>query len=935
VTHGGAERGDGFAAAARLVLERSRAADPEPVAAFLARHEALREWLEPMLGRDDAEPAAKPASGAIGPFRLLRELGRGGVGIVSEARRGDDPMPLAVKVLAGFRALEPARVERFRREAALAAKLDHPSLVRVLASDVGGDTPWLAMEFVVGAPLDAVLQELAGKDPAALTGDDLARAVAARQHVPLGDKAPVATAFAGSYTAAILRAALQLAEGLDKLHAAGVIHRDIKPSNVLLAADGRVVLTDFGLARDLADASTTMTGDFAGTPNYVSPEQAMAKRVAVDHRTDLFSFGSTLYELLTLRQAFPGDSMPQVLGRILAKEPTAPDSLHRGLSRDLATVLAKLLEKDPDRRYTSAAALAADLRALLEFRAVAAQRASAWQRLRRWVRREPLRAALVGVIAATVPAFAVGAGYLWARADEIRAGRERLQAEQVYALVDEGYVASQHADRDRANDRFERALAIAPHDPEVAIGMLLMIVHHDDAATALQTLEQRFAASLPPSITTALRFAFRHRTGQAGPNEAADLPVPRTSFDWFLRGALDLAPADRRRSPGSAQPIECLERAVLASERPRLWQHAHWAISADAANDPASARRCAGNLLTIWPTSSPAIYFACLALRGADPERAEQVARDAVAVQPDDGILHWALAIALEQRRDLAGATDAMARCVALLPWSPAAHYALGRVWTERGDPGQALPAMQRALELSPRFVEAWLGIGVVQRRLGDLPASIASLQRAVELHGTNVDALFQYGQSLVQSGRIEAALPHLRAAATLRGNDPNIWHHVAFALFQTGDDAGGAEALHTAVACRPTYERGHQVLAMMLQERGTAMALRAALAAWVQALPDSVVGWLQYGRHCVRDDLGAGLQDATTAVWAAQRILALTSDGSADGWLLLGEARAALGQRQPARTAMQRALASTPPLSEHERVRCERLLAAIAAGDK
>lgn len=938
--NGGVEPVGGLARAAQVFLARLQEATPEPKASFLARHAELREWLEPMLAEADGGDAlgdgaamGEVAGAAapfpeLGPYRVGREIGRGGMGIVYEARRTGEARAFAIKVLPGFRSLLPDRVARFAREVELTQRLQHPGVVRVLDADVTGDPYWLAMEFVVGAPLDAVLHHLAGRRPAELGAEDLAAAVAACRHVPSGVVPAPPDGFAGSYVGCVVRLVIQLAEALARLHAAQVMHRDVKPSNVLLCGNGRVVLTDLGLAREIAGASLTLTGDFAGTPNYVSPEQAMAKRVAVDHRSDLFSLGSTLYELLTLQRAFPGDVVPEVLARILAKEPVAMTRLHPGLADDLVTITTKLLEKDPDRRYRSAAAVVADLQAFLDYRPVAAQRASTLSRVVRWTRREPLRAALVAVLAVTIPALTAGAGYLLARRDEIAAGRERLREQQVTGLVDSGFLALLLEDAQGAAERFTTALGVQPGDVDASVGLTLAILRSDGPESALQRLDSQLAAALPENLVALLRYPLLQRLGRPEAAVARErLPEPRTAFEWFLQA---LQSRDIGAFTG-VTTLEDIERAVDASDRPRLWLHLHWAMFADAAGIASSCRRCAGSLLANWPDGSHARYFAVLALRRPEPLRAAALVREALAVHPDDGILRLAEAMVGEAAGDPA-ATTAFERAVQAMPAGPSAHYGLGKSWFDRGEMAKALASFERARELAPRLVEAWLGCGMALRRLGRFDEARQALEHAALLHPAHADVQFQLGQVLVQGDDLTRGLVHLRKAVELNAADPNKWHHVAFALFRSGDDVGGEAALRRAVKAMPGYERAHLVLVMCLQERGSAEQLREALAAWVAALPGSVDGWLQYGQHCVAGELPAAMQDPVTAAWAARRVLALTNDESGPGWVLAAEAHAALGQSAAAVAACERALQAKVPLAPAARERCEALRARLAA---
>src|SRR6516162_7956672 len=172
-------------------------------------------------------------------------------------------------------------------------------------------------------------------------------------------------------------------------HREGVIHRDIKPSNLLLSPAGRLSLNDFGLARVLEQPGMTLSGEFVGTPAYMSPEQIAVGRIPLDHRTDIYSLGATLYELLTLEPPFTGKSREQVLAQIVQKEPKAPRRIQKRVPVDLETICLKCLERDPDRRYQTAGELAEDLRRYVNRFTISARRVGPVRRLVKWARRRP------------------------------------------------------------------------------------------------------------------------------------------------------------------------------------------------------------------------------------------------------------------------------------------------------------------------------------------------------------------------------------------------------------------------------------------------------------------------------------------------------------------------------------------------------------------
>ena len=279
------------------------------------------------------EPAQR-----LGDFEIVREIGRGGMGVVYEARQISLNRKVALKVLSAGLGLTEKAVGRFRREAEAAARLHHTNIVPVYATGEDKGTHYYAMELIEGPSLDHVIRQLRhGESPLSSTATVAPGSVegVSPDAAPTGLYVPTAASASTSGTSTstasgndhfdrIARMIAEVADGLEYAHRQGVIHRDMKPSNLLLSPESRLSINDFGLARVLEEPGMTMTGEFVGTPAYLSPEQITSGRVPLDHRTDIYSLGATLYELLTLQPPFMGERRDQVLAQILHKEPMAP-----------------------------------------------------------------------------------------------------------------------------------------------------------------------------------------------------------------------------------------------------------------------------------------------------------------------------------------------------------------------------------------------------------------------------------------------------------------------------------------------------------------------------------------------------------------------------------------------------------------------------------
>ncbi|MBI3271223.1 MAG: protein kinase [Planctomycetes bacterium] len=386
---------------------------------------------------------------AIGRYELLAEIGRGGMGVVYKAYRPDLKAVFAVKVLlAGDDAASDA-TERFRREAQTAARLRHPGIVPVHDFGVEDGKAYYAMEFVEGLGLDHVLTE---PGRAGLKSPGRRRGLAARDAA---------------------RIVKDVAETIEYAHRQGVIHRDLKPGNVLLDRTGRPRVVDFGMVKLLehADVSRggarTRSGEVFGTVAYMPPEQAAGEIRAITERSDVYSLGAMLYETVTGELPFRGASAVLQLLQVLNGEPVPPRRVNPDLSADLETVILKAMEKDPAKRYASAAALAEDLGRFLEGEAILARPVSVRYRVVKWVRRRRaataaatlclLAAAIAGIAAWRTRGFESAQAALRARLIEELRYKTELLVDTTLALRRAG--ASMRKAREEYVPRIERAVA--------------------------------------------------------------------------------------------------------------------------------------------------------------------------------------------------------------------------------------------------------------------------------------------------------------------------------------------------------------------------------------------------------------------------------------------------------------------------------------------
>jgi serine/threonine protein kinase/WD40 repeat protein len=459
---------------AETFLERYRRGERPSLSEFIARAPehadeirdlfpalVLMEQAIPAVGADSADLTQAAPLERLGDYRVIREIGRGGMGIVYEAEQEALGRHVALKVLPSAAARQSRCLLRFRREARSAARLHHTNIVPVFDIGEREGLHYYAMQFIQGQSLDAVITELqrlrgTNNDPecanlqtgpgalpsnvavslagSMLSGEFRSEEPAGSDRQPAAEDAPVSTPARAAtepgsdsslssvldgdsdfsaksdyhFYRSVAKVGLQIADALAYAHGQGVLHRDIKPSNLLLDARGTVWVTDFGLAKE-EGGDLTRTGEVVGTIRYMAPERFTSHS---DARSDIYGLGLTLYELLTLRPAFAETDRAGLVYVITHHEPPPPRKFDPHVPRDLETIVLKAITKEPAGRYAKAEDLEEDLRRFLADRPIRARRASQWERVRRWCRRNPGWAATSAAVLALLVIIALGGGIL-------------------------------------------------------------------------------------------------------------------------------------------------------------------------------------------------------------------------------------------------------------------------------------------------------------------------------------------------------------------------------------------------------------------------------------------------------------------------------------------------------------------------------------------
>lgn len=369
----------------------------------------------------------------LGDYRILREVGRGGMGIVYEAEQISLGRRVALKIVPLATMLDEHHVVRFKNEARAAASFSHPNIVPIHAMGEERGVHYLAMQFIQGRTVADLIESLKLTSPETAHQEFSSETVAtaaietvtapAQQATLRLNNTPADASNSDPYWQHIARLGQQIADGLEHAHQCGVIHRDIKPSNILLDHQGKAWLTDFGLARLNNESSITRTGDVLGTLRYMSPEQAGGPSRSLDHRSDVYSLGATLYELAALRPLFASEDGGTLLQDVRTRQPKHLTRFPNQIPVQLATIIHKSLQKEPEHRYADAKSMADDLQRFVDGEAIEARAPTIWQRVSTWSNRH--RTWVAGAAAAVLALLAVGLLLSQRHAAELAVARQR------------------------------------------------------------------------------------------------------------------------------------------------------------------------------------------------------------------------------------------------------------------------------------------------------------------------------------------------------------------------------------------------------------------------------------------------------------------------------------------------------------------------------
>jgi len=824
--------------------ERRDSGDALDREALLRAHPALAQELSRRLDALDALDRALAARGcpvgapkAIGDFEIVRPIGRGGMGVVYEAEQVSMRRRVALKVLSpGFTSSAKA-VRRFRREAQAAGRLQHTNIVPIYAMGQEGGYSYYAMELVSGPALSKVIVDLRSFEGSSETATP-------------GSASPVSDTGDPRYFQRVAETFAGVADALQLAHEAGVVHRDIKPANLLLVSDGILKIVDFGLAQlDDGGASMTVTGDVLGTPVYMSPEQAAAKRRGVDHRTDIYSLGATLYEVLTLRQPFDGKDLATLCARIVGQDPIAPRRRNRRIPKDLETIVCKAMEKERDKRFRTAGDLARDLRRFADGAAVKARRIGPVGRVWRRVRRHKVRSSL----AAAVCLLAAATGlFAWQAAREAERWRH---AEYTRLLAEAGETISstispnlgtefrRSLEQDAtAKKLLSQAISLAPGRPEAYwLRALAPDRGIDERMADLDAARARGVAPRTCSLARAYLLGVSGRWREAETERArAGAPAHGSPMETYFEAELLYASGKRDEAIGfltrviddSGRRDIAHTLALRARARLRIrGEDYRWALedlyAIQALGDDGVAIQL--RIASVWRRMgqddvAARLFEKCLAraranndaktwhaLTGAcsgNRERGwrDRASRAAAEANPGSPGILWMRAFALNADGVL---EESLALCNRILKLDSSyveARLLRADVLVGLDRPGEALPEVERYLKERPDRGGGHYTHGLALASLKKYDAALEAYDRALKIQPAGDWIHFARGVVLAAMGRHEDALEAYAQAMRLNPANVAAHHNRTGVLLKTRRYEEALEASGRELELLPEY---------------------------------------------------------------------------------------------------------------------------------
>ena len=721
----------------------------------LQEHHLVKPWLEILNKQEKPLSHSQTIGKVFGKYLLEKKLGQGGMGVVYLASDAILKRQVALKIML---LKSEEMIERFTREAQAMAKLKHPNIIQVYEVGTADKCHYFTMDYIKGASLEDFIND--------------------KKHRSTHRR-----------VAEIIR---DIASALDYAHRQGIIHRDIKPSNILIDLNNHPYLMDFGLAKEVTglDRSLTLSGSIMGTPDYMSPEQARGNKKMINHRSDIFSLGATLYHSLSGHPPFRGDELYQVLDQVVNKDPIPPSRFIRGLPKDLETICLKCMDKEQERRYQTGRELANDISRYLAGESISAKPISVVTRI--FKRGKKNKTAMFSILVTAVILIAVVISLMISSASKNR---------QIEEYRQKAYESFKENKFEEVLAMCNKILAFLPHDEEIK-GLLRK------SESAIKEKEERIQMEKENAKSDEDKMRLEKDRAKVK-EEKMRLEKEK------IEAEREKMRVEKERAKTEEEKMR-VEKELTKAESDKIQKSKEIREKAKAILDRVSAGthsfedriKAANDALKIDPSYGDAYQVMGYAYKDKnDNDKAYEYFTKAIENTPTLAYSYYERGrINAYIRDNVAEAISDFNKVFELDPNSYIGYFAKGTMEGYSKNYDNAIVNFNKAIEIKSDYAEAYNNRGYMYNCKNEFDKAIADYNKAIEFSPDYMDAYNNRGTAYLHKGEFGRAITDFNSAIKLQPNRAEIYYHRGIAHDKKDEIEMAMADYNKAIELKPDF---------------------------------------------------------------------------------------------------------------------------------